>query len=164
MPETEVYPMPALEALANIPQRFTRRPQWVNYRLIEKPDGGYDKPPFDSRTGRGASSTDLMSWVSFERAREAVEGGKYDGVGFVLCSADPFVAVDLDNVRNPETGEISERARRIMGRFEDAYVEVSVSGKGVHIVTRGRYKGGHNRKGVEVYGQDRFIAMTGVIL
>lgn len=158
----EVYPLPAVESLANIPERFTQRPQWVNWRYAEDEKGGWTKHPYNPRTGRKASSTDLMTWSAFDQVVEAVDD--YDGVGFVLCSADPFVAIDLDDVRDPESGAIEPWAVKIIKGFTEAYVEVSPSGRGVHIITRGRHKGGHNKKPIELYGQDRYITMTGVAL
>lgn len=158
----EVYPMPGLEALANIPVRFTERAQWVNWRHAKDGDGRWTKHPYNPRKGRKASSIDLLTWSTFEVVQAALDD--YDGVGFVLCSADPFVAVDLDDCRDPESGEIQPWARKIIESYSEAYVEASPSLTGVHIITRGRYRGGHNRKPVEVYGQDRYITMTGVVL
>lgn len=162
MPETQVYPMSVLEALANIPQRFTRRPQWVNWRYARDEKGNWTKHPYCPRTGRKASSTDLMSWSSFEEVTEALES--FDGVGFVFCSADPFIAIDLDGCRDAATGFIEPWAVKVIEGFAEAYVEASPSGTGVHLITKGRYTGGHNRKPVEVYGQDRYLTMTGITL
>jgi primase-polymerase (primpol)-like protein len=35
----------------------------------------------------------------------------YDGIGLVFCSADPFVDIDPDDCRNPQTGEVELRVR-----------------------------------------------------
>jgi hypothetical protein len=46
-----------------------------------------------------------LTWGTFEEAvRRAEENGL--GIGFVFSSGDPFVGVDLDRCRDPETGEI----------------------------------------------------------
>ncbi len=149
--------------LKNIPKRFTERPQWVNWRSEER-DGKYTKVPYTPGTLRRASTTDLMTWGTFEEAVSALESGRYSGVGYAFCSACPFVGVYLDDCRDPETGEIEEWARKIIDRFEDSYVEASPSGTGVHLITRGCLKEGVNTEHVEVYGQDRFFTFTGVVL
>jgi putative DNA primase/helicase len=105
-----------------------------------------------------------MTWRTFEEAVEALETRRYDGIGFVLCSADPFVGIDLDNCRNPETGEIKKWAQEIIDSVPEGYVEASPSGRGVHIITRGTLKVGVNTKSIEVYGQDRYFTMTGAVL
>jgi putative DNA primase/helicase len=151
------------QLLDNIPERFRRRPQWVNYRLEER-DGKPTKVPYIPGTNRRASSTDLMTWRSFEEAAEARETGRYDGIGFMFCSADPFVGIDLDGCRDPETGEIAQWAQEIIDSVADKYVEASPSGRGVHVITRGTLRGGRKKGSLEVYGQERFFTFTGVVL
>ncbi len=146
-----------------IPQRFTRRPQWVNWRLEERGDK-LTKVPYTPGTERKASTTDLMTWRPFEEAVTAYESGDYDGIGFVFCSGDPFVGIDLDGVRNPVTGEIEGWAQKIINSVSDKYVEASPSGCGVHIITRGTLRGGRKKGALEVYGQERFFTFTGVVL
>ncbi len=146
-----------------IPDYFKIRPQFVGWNAKPKSNGKLDKVPMIAGTTRNASSTDLLTWRPFEEAYAAYEDGKHDGVGFVFCSGDPFVGVDLDKCRNPETGDIELWAREILESFEaPIHVEVSPSGTGIHIITQGVCKDGVNTKRVEVYGQDRFFTMTGV--
>ena|SRR5215213_9479750 len=99
----------------NIPQRLAERPQWVCWRL-EEHNSDLTKVPYTPSTGRRASATDLMTWGStLEQALDAyeVEEPPYDGVGFVFCSADAFVGIDLDKCRDPESGEIEPWAKKI---------------------------------------------------
>ena len=145
-----------------IPDYLKIRPQFVGWKAQPRPDGKFDKVPMIAGTNRRASSTDLLTWSPFEEAYEAYEAGKHDGIGFVLCSADPFVGIDLDDCRDPESGAILEWARAVIDKFGGAYVEASPSGRGVHIIARGRLRGGKRRGAVEVYGQDRFLTVTGV--
>jgi putative DNA primase/helicase len=156
IPRTGVFP-------EKIPQRFTRRHQWVTW-CYEERDGKPTKVLYTPGTNRRASSTDLMTWRPFEDAVQALESGRYDGIGFVFCSADPFVGIDLDKCRNPETGEIAAWARKIIDSITDKYVEASPSGRGVHIITRGTLRGGRKKGSLEVYGQERFFTVTGVVL
>ncbi len=150
--------------LDNIPEELRRRPQWVAWKLEER-NGKATKVPYIAGGVGRASSTDLMTWRTFEEAVQALKTGRWDGVGFVFCSADPFVGVDLDDCRDPETGEIAEWAQKIIDSFEDVVLlEVSPSGCGVHLITRGTCKDGINTKSVEVYGQDRFFTVTGATI
>lgn len=152
------------ELLENIPEELRRRPQWLVWKLEERDSKPTKVPYIAGGVGR-AKSTDLMTWSTFEEAVKAFETGRYNGVGFVFCSADPFVGVDLDNCRNPETGAIEEWAQTIIDDFKDVVLfEASPSGRGVHLVTRGTCKDGINTKSVEVYGQDRFFTVTGATL
>lgn len=150
-------------AIEHIPEQLTERPQWVCYRLEER-QGKLTKVPYTPGTLRRASSTDLMTWRTFEEALAAYEAGEppYDGIGFVFCSADPFVGIDLDDCRNPETGEIEPKAQKIIDTFAgEGYVEASPSGRGVHIIITGVQREGARRGRIEVYGQDRFFTITG---
>ena len=148
-----------------MPERLTERPQWVCWRLEER-KGEPTKVPYTPgrEPERRASPTDLMTWRTFEEAVEAYESGGpgYDGIGFVFCSADPFVGIDLDDCRDPETGEIASWARDIIDSVADSHVEASPS----------RYGRAHHRRrldegmreddeALEIYGQDRFFTMTG---
>jgi putative DNA primase/helicase len=156
-------PEPLAVLLDGIPHELKRRPQWGNWRYEER-GGKPTKVPYTPGTNRRASSTDLMTWRTFEEAAEALDGGRFAGVGFFVCSADPFVGIDLDDCRDRESGQIAAWAQKIIDSVSDRYVEASPSGTGVHIITRGVLKDGVNTKWVEVYGQDRFFAFTGVVL
>jgi putative DNA primase/helicase len=150
----------------NIPEQLTDRPQWVCWRL-EMRGGKPTKVPYIAGTNSRASSTDLLTWSSFEYAFAAYEAGEppYDGIGFVFCSADPLAGIDLDGCRNPETGEIAPWAQKIVADASEGYVEASPSGTGVHIIVEGRVRDGGLRRGpVEMYSRDRFFTITGAVL
>jgi putative DNA primase/helicase len=150
--------------LDNIPDPLRQRRQWLVWKLEER-DGKPTKVPYIAGGVGRAKSTDLMTWRTFEEAVQALKTGRYDGVGFAFCSADPFVGVDLDNCRDPETGEVAEWAQKIIDSFTDVVLlEASPSGCGVHLITRGTCKDGLNTKSVEVYSQDRYFTVTGATL
>jgi putative DNA primase/helicase len=162
-----------LPIVENIPYELTQRPQWVCWRYEER-DEKLTKVPYIPGKLLRASSTNLMTWSTFEKALQAYEFGfedlsdiehrepSYDGLGFCFSSADPFVAIDLDNCRDPESGEISEWAQEILDRVPGGYPEVSPSGTGIHIIVEGTVRGGGMRKGnVEMYSRGRFFTITG---
>ena len=149
------------ELLGNIPEELRRRPQWIVWKLEER-DGEPTKVPYIAGGVGRAKSTDMLTWRSFEEAVQALESGRYDGVGFVFCSGDPFAGIDLDKCRDPETGELEEWAAEIVEAF-DGYAEVSPSGTGVHIIVRG--KAPNKKRGcVEAYSSERYFTMTGRVL
>ena len=153
----------------NIPEQLTERPQWVCWRLEER-DGKPTKVPYIAGGVGRASSTDLMTWRTFEEAFEDVKKGRRDGIGFVFCSADPFCGIDLDNCRDPETGAVEAWAQKLIDSVKEGYVEASPSGTGLHIIVEGTVReGGVQRKvppngKLEVYSRDRFFTITGRVL
>ncbi len=142
----------------NIPEELRVRPQWVVWKAVgEKPD----KVPYSARTGRKASSTDLMTWSTFEEAVEAYECGQYGGLGFVFCSGDPYTGVDLDSCVD-EDSQIAGWALEI-ARYFESYTELSATGNGLHVIVRGDVP--NRRKGdIEVYSSKRFFTVTGHIV
>ncbi len=146
----------------HIPAELRARPQWVLWKL-ERRSGKLTKIPYTPGTGGRASATDLTTWGAFEDALEELDRGTYDGVGFVFSSGDPYVGVDLDACVDPETGEISPWAVRIIEEL-DSYTELSPSGTGVHIIARGKLRDGGRRGPIEMYSRDRYFTMTGRVL
>jgi putative DNA primase/helicase len=146
------------QLLDNIPEELRRRSQWVVWKL-ERRRGELTKIPYDPITGKRAKSNDLMTWRPFRDALEALDDGDYHGIGFVFCSGDPYTGIDLDDVRDPESGAIEAWALEIV-EMVCAYAEISPSGRGLHIVVRGELP--NSRRGnVEVYSTRRFFTMTG---
>ncbi len=150
--------------LENIPEQLTERPQWVCWRLEEREDE-WTKVPYSAISFERASSTDLLTWATFDEALTAYTVGGFDGIGFMFCSADPFCGIDLDDCRDPETGTVEEWAQKLINSVQEGYVEVSPSGTGVHIILEGVVRGGAVKKRpIEMYSQTRFFTMTGHVL
>jgi putative DNA primase/helicase len=142
----------------SIPEELRVRPQWVVWKAVgEKPD----KVPYSARTGRRASSTDLLTWSTFQEVLEAYENGKYAGLGFVFSSADPYTGIDLDDCVDA-AGEIAGWALEIV-RYFDSYTELSATGTGLHIIVRGNVPN-RRKDEVEVYSSKRFFTVTGHVV
>src|SRR5919112_4511605 len=141
-----------------VPEELRVRPQWVVWKAVgDKPD----KVPYSARTGRRASSTDLLTWSTFQEALEAYQNGDYCGLGFVFSSADPYTGIDIDRCVDDD-GKIALWALEIV-RYFDSYTELSASGSGLHIIVRGEVP--NRRKGeVEVYSLKRFFTVTGHVV
>ena len=152
------YPRILPVKAGNIPGELKARPQWILWRAVgDKPD----KVPYSARTGRMASSTDLLTWGTFQEALEAYENSEYAGLGFVFSSADPYTGIDLDNCV-AEDGEIALWALEIV-RYFDSYTELSATGTGLHIIVRGNVPN-RRKVEVEVYSSKRFFTVTGHVV
>jgi len=136
----------------------------------ERRGDGFTKRPYTPVTGFAASSTKPLTWGTYEEACAAYRRGGWDGVGFFFhkgdAYADPFSVMDLDHVRDPETGQLDPWAEEVV-RDADSNTEPSVSGTGVHILVKGTLSGkGHNKElpgggHLEIYDRARFMTMTG---
>ena len=127
--------------------------------------GKTDKFPVDFRSGRVANAHDAAIWTDHATAiAAAASWGAPYGVGFVFTEADPFWFLDLDNCLLPDGSDWSPLAKSLCGAFAGAAVEVSQSGKGLHIFGTGRPPA-HGCKndalGLEFYHSGRFVALTG---
>lgn len=109
---------------------------------------------------RGASSARSETWSSFEAAKNAVEEGIYDNLGFVF-NGDGIVGIDIDAGYDGD-GFLSEVSVDCM-RACRSYTERSRSGRGIHIYLKGRlpFPGRNNRAGVEIYRERRYFLVTG---
>jgi hypothetical protein len=110
---------------------------------------------------RLASSTNPDTWRSYPVALEAFRIGQYAGIGRVITP--PYTGIDLDEIRNPQSGIISEWGWQVISYF-DSYSEVSPSGDGVKIWVKGILPRGYVRPGLEVYPGGRYFTVTGQFL
>ncbi|EMA52022.1 phage NrS-1 polymerase family protein [Halococcus salifodinae] len=146
----------------HVPTRLAEREQWICWREAER-EGKPTKLPIDPLVGELASTTDPTTWTDFETAIEYADrtATDADGIGYVFAAHDPFVGVDLDGCRDPETEVGDEWAVEVINRL-DSYTEVSPSGTGYHVLVRGDLATQRRRKGdVEMYDTARFFTVTG---
>ena len=114
--------------------------------------------------GHSADITDPNQWGTFASIHAAYAEGGYDGIGFAL--GDGFAGIDLDNCRDPDTGELEAWARRIVDVC-GTYAEVSPSGTGLKLIGRGKWEGDWHKKPteaggeIEIYDSSRYFALTG---
>jgi hypothetical protein len=151
---------------AKIPQALRNIPRWVMWRYVEQMtangSSSWAKVPF-SISGTRASTTKTNTWTTFDAVVDAYRGGNFSGIGLVL--GNDVQGIDLDDHRNPVTGELSELAKEILLRVS-GYAEVSPSGTGIKIFTRSnldRSRANHNR-GVELYCKSRYFTVTGAVI
>jgi primase-polymerase (primpol)-like protein len=153
--------------VVDIPHTLRTPKQWVFWRYQER-DGKKTKVPYqpDAHRLRLARTNDPVTWGSFEDALRACAAHGGEGLGFVFAKGGGIVGVDLDWKAWPSEG-IPGEAVAIVGRLP-SYAEYSPSGRGVHILLRGKLPPsvGHKRvlaPGVEleVYEHTRFFTVTG---
>ncbi len=150
-----------------IPDELAQRPQWVCWRWewtgrTPKP---WTKVPINPTTGTKASSTNPATWGTLAAALEGLRRRPgIAGVGYVFDADDPYVGIDQDGCRDPQTGHITPEAMALVARL-NSYTEASVSGTGLHTIVRATLPSGGNRKGAtEAYATGRFFTFTGCTL
>jgi primase-polymerase (primpol)-like protein len=147
----------------NIPGELKAVAHWVIWRYTFQ-RGKWQKPPIAIRTGRPADANDPAVWTTFDDALKHYDNRrrKLDGVGFVFTDDDPYSGIDLDECRDPGSGELQPWAEEIVCEV-CSYTEVSPSGTGVKIVVRGKLPpGSKTRKGrIEVYSRAHYFTLTG---
>lgn len=149
--------------LQNIPTELRDIPRWVcwKYSHRTKPDGSsvWAKMPVTA-AGRPASTTDPKTWSSFDDACDGVIMNGFDGLGLVL--GDDVQGIDLDDVRDPATGELLPIAQEVLEKVE-GYAEVSPSGTGIKVFSRTNLDASRTKKeaGVELYREGRYFTVTG---
>lgn len=140
--------------------------QFIVYKVVPSITrvGKTDKFPVCFRTGRvKVDAQDVTFQTDFTTASTAAAGmGAGFGVGFVFTDNDPFWFMDLDGCH---TGtDWNDTAKYFCSLFAGAAIEVSTSGKGLHIFGTGQVilHGTRNDPlGLEFYHRGRFVALTG---
>lgn len=148
--------------------------RWVGWKWTQKPDGAWDKPPYRAAfPDFHASTTNPKTWATLDTAERALSAGGIDGIGYVIREDAEHVFLDLDDCRDPITGEIADWANSLIEEC-DSYTELTPSGAGLRIIgTHGGFLsapidasyrlpcGGHG----EVYFRGiRYVTMTGMHL
>ncbi|MET8960954.1 DNA primase [Streptomyces sp. NPDC004074] len=135
-----------------IPDELRIRDRWVRHSATKVPL---------TTASKAASSTDPRTWTSYGEASASAVGV---GRGFVL-NGDGIACIDLDHALNAD-GTPKPWAADVLRQAGATYVEVSASGEGLHVfgyadVRQGRRIRREGGYAVEIYGDGRFIAMTG---
>jgi hypothetical protein len=145
-----------LKMYERTPEELTAVNQWHCWKLV-----GDVKIPCQV-DGRAAKSNDETTWTSFE---VAVDASQFHG-GLAFEITEPWVGIDLDDCLDDQG--IKPWCLEILCRFDGiGFAEVSPSGNGIKIVTRGRKPAGarcvHKLEGgqVECYDNRRFWTVTG---
>jgi hypothetical protein len=153
--------------IANIPPKLFQLRQWCVWRLEEPNKAGakWKKMPRTIYGGHG-SSTDPAKWetgqVSFDAYTKSLSTEKpLNGIGFVFYRHGPrYTGLDFD-------GWSWEQVKPLVADLLPAYVEVSQSGNGIHVIVPGTLppEADSGKKdsetGIEAYDDERYFAITG---
>ncbi len=128
-----------------------------------------DKQPYYSngtpRRGKLDVPADLAKLATYEAALATLNGGgQFTGLGIAINRGLQFI--DLDKVRDPKSGRLVKWARALQQRAVEigAYVEVSMSGTGIHIVGHGGEIPTHKSRHIETYCHGRYMAVGRKVL
>ena len=140
--------------------------QWVLWQS-EVRDGEPTKIPKQCN-GRNAKSNEPNTWTDYPSVCKARD--RFDGIGFVFSSSDPYCGIDLDNCLD-EHGNVKTWAAPIVDQLKAvAYGEVSPSGKGIKFWTKAHlpilakhkvYLDETTGEAIEAYDQGRYFTVTG---
>ncbi len=160
---------PTIALLDTVPTFLKNRKQWLMWRY-EKRSAKTTKVPYQPN-GRHAKTNDPSTWSDFAICIESLRSGSFDGIGFIFADGDGLTGIDLDHCYTD--GQLEPWAQSIVDQFQEAYIEKSPSGDGLHIwcfgipVTIGQKKwkkpGTENEQGIEAYNytSPRYFTVTG---
>jgi hypothetical protein len=144
--------------------------QFILWEAVPRADvpGKTDKYPINHVTGARSNAHDPAIWITADQA--LILGAERGlGVGFVFTANDPLFFIDIDDCLGPD-GQWSDWATYLCGLFPGAAVEISQSGRGLHIFGSGQAPLGHACKAkdasgaalpFDLYTSGRFAALTG---
>ncbi len=145
---------------------FAAYRQFLCYALVpsQTKPGKFDKLPVSPHTGQVVTAHDPQHWTTADHACAVASGwGAGYGVAFTFTANDPFFFIDLDGCYDGTNW--SPLALKVAAMFPGAAMELSQSGKGMHIFGTGQAPA-HGKKnaalGMEFYTELRFVALTGV--
>jgi hypothetical protein len=145
--------------------------RWCLWRYVPgtKP-GKWTKPPYQI-TGVLAESDNPATWNDFLTVWQAVQDPKFDGIGFMLKDLPRLAVLDLDDVRDPQTGALVPWAKQTV-RDANSYTEITPSYCGLRVIGlvsdsslsihKGNTKHPSGEGAYEVYVNTvRYITVTG---
>lgn len=138
-------------------------PQFIVSKIVIENNGEVKKYPCNPY-GAISSHKDPANWMKLEDAVQRVkELGEGYYLGFSITAQSGKALIDIDHAYDGSSW--STLAQRIFSEFKGAYVEVSQSGTGLHIIGHVDELLEHRNKNkefnIELYTHDRFVLLTG---
>lgn len=161
-----------MKTLPEALQPLADHAQFILYKLTPsaKKPGKFDKFPVDHRTlqvfAKGSDwQNDRAAWTDADNAlRLAALCGDGYGVGFFFTADDGLFFLDIDDCLQLDN-TWSKLAIDLLALLPGAAVEVSSSGRGLHVFGRMPEALPHSSRndalGLELYTERRFVALTG---
>ena len=142
---------------------YMKLSQLIKYWGVARNPANGDKRPWGISPTSGGwmplSTTDTRGWMTAAEARKRAKSlGPHARVGALLTPGCGVTVVDMDE---DYAGE-----QMAMVEWLDSYAETSSSGRGTHIFVQANLAGGVRdaKQDIEVYGQERFIIVTGNVI
>ncbi len=156
----------------NVPAEMKVLPNWCVMKLFkDKETGKYKKFVVDANKPEGgwASHKDPATWTTFDKAMAYAREHNGAGLSFAIKGSG-FNAFDLDHCYDKETKTFNDTAKKYLESLPNSYAERSVSGTGLHIITKGsvcengKYNEARGGAEVEVFETWGFLSMTGNVV
>lgn len=135
----------------------------IKYWGVARNPANGDKRPWGISPTSGGwmplSTTDTRGWMTAAEAwKRAKSLGPSARVGALLTPGCGVTVIDMD--------EDYAGDQMAMVEWLDSYAETSSSGRGTHIFVQANLAGGlrDTKRDIEVYGQERFIIVTGNVI
>lgn len=158
-------PIMPMNGHCNLPAAFAGLndyPQFILYRTVwSAAKGKMEKLPVSPHTGNVCDAHDPAQWMRYEDAYQACLRFNQNGVGYVFTEHDPFWFLDPDKCF--QDGDWTPLAKRLSAQLAGAGLEVSGSGKGLHLIGSGTvppHSSRNQEHKLELYTSGRFCALT----
>lgn len=108
-------------------------PRFCLWKWAKDSKGRWTKPPFGTG-GFKIANNKPEGWVSFNEALSVFRNGHgFDGIGLMLLDLKGYGFLDLDDCRDPETGQAAPWAQELIDQA-GSYTERTPSGTGFRII------------------------------
>ena len=142
-------------------KKYGKKKQWVNFKLQTR-NGKTTKIPYSPITKKLASSTDPLTWGTYEQALSISPQ-----VGIVFTPDQTLLGIDIDHCLEKGTNKIIHEQKEIIAQLileADTYTEISPSGEGLHLylsVPKSFEVTTNKCAPYEVYSTGRYFTVTG---
>jgi hypothetical protein len=144
--------------------------RWLLWKFVaDGPSTKHRKVPYyingNPRTNLDLPE-DMAQLVSYDEAQAALSKGEYEGLGFALGpdgTGNYWQGLDFDNISMNPDEQLYEMRQFLSSQTpfgKSGYVEVSPSGKGIHVIGYGK-DFPTSTKPFEAYAKGRFFTFTG---
>jgi hypothetical protein len=151
----------------HLPDDMLEEKRWLVWREEDGRKVPYYPTTHRRRSGTMETAQDYAAMGAHPDAMEALKHHTphYTGFGYAITHGN--LLIDLDDVLGADGKFIDDWAEKFTYKAiaSGAFVEVSHSGTGIHVIGRGHArKAGSKNVNIEVYPDKRFVAITGQLL